>query len=82
MESINTDLALDAIENECARTDNVIFPISEICYATVSLSKTTKSNIYKVESRARQTIISCKYRDSPIQCNIALVYVENVHSSK
>ena len=39
MESIYTDLALYVSKIECARTDNVVFPISEICKGTVSLKK-------------------------------------------
>ena len=39
MESIYSKLALYGIENECARTDNVIFPISEICDGMVSLKQ-------------------------------------------
>ena len=43
MESIYTELALNAIKKECARTDNVIFLISEICdntaYKLISKNK-------------------------------------------
>ena len=41
MESIYTELALYGSINECARTDNVFFPISEICDGTISLSNKT-----------------------------------------
>ena len=37
MESIYTELALYGSKNECARTDNVYFPISEVCNGRVSL---------------------------------------------
>ena len=37
MESIFTKLALYGSKNECARTDNVFSPISEVCDGTVSL---------------------------------------------
>ena len=37
MESIYTELALYGSKNECARTDNVYFPISEVCDGMVSL---------------------------------------------
>ena len=37
MESIYTKLILYGSNNECARTDNVFFSISEICDGTVSL---------------------------------------------
>ena len=37
MESIYTELALYGSTIECARTDNVFTPISEVCYGTVSL---------------------------------------------
>ena len=38
MESIYTKLALYGTKNECARTDNVFYPISEVCIGTVSLT--------------------------------------------
>ena len=37
MESIYTELALYGSKNECARTENVFFPISEVCDGTISL---------------------------------------------
>ena len=37
MESIYTDLALYGSKNQCAKMDNVFFPISEVCGGTVSL---------------------------------------------
>ena len=37
MESIYPDLALCGRTNECARTDTVFFPISEVSKRTVSL---------------------------------------------
>ena len=37
MESIFTELALFGSTNECARTDSVLFPISEVSKGTVSL---------------------------------------------
>ena len=37
MESIYTELALYGSKNDCARTDNVFSPISEICDGRVSL---------------------------------------------
>ena len=37
MESIYIKLALYGSKNECARTDNVFSPISEVCNITVSL---------------------------------------------
>ena len=40
MESIYTELALYGIKKECARTDTVFLPISEVCDGTVSLTKT------------------------------------------
>ena len=39
MESINTELALYGSKNECARTDTVFLPISEVCNGTVSLTE-------------------------------------------
>ena len=39
MESIYTELALYGSNIECARTDNVFFPISEVCNGTVSLTE-------------------------------------------
>ena len=40
MESIYTKLALYGSKHFCATTDNVFFPISEVCDGTVSLIKT------------------------------------------
>ena len=37
MESIYTKLALCGSKKECARTENVFSPISEVCDGTVSL---------------------------------------------
>ena len=37
MESIYTDLALYGSTNDCARSDTVFLPISEVCDVTVSL---------------------------------------------
>ena len=37
MESIYTELALYGSKNECARTDNVFSPTSEVCDGTVTL---------------------------------------------
>ena len=37
MESIHIELALYASKNECARTDTVFLPMSEVCGGTVSL---------------------------------------------
>ena len=37
MESIYPELALCGSKNECARTDTVFFPISEVSDGTVSL---------------------------------------------
>ena len=36
MESIYTELALYGSKNECAKTDTVFLPISEVCDGTVS----------------------------------------------
>ena len=38
MESIYTELALYGSKNECARTENIFFSISEICDGMVSLT--------------------------------------------
>ena len=55
MESIYTELTLYGSNNECARTDTVFLPISEICDGTVSLMNTTASVSLctKLESMAR-----------------------------
>ena len=37
MESLYIGLALYGSQNECARTDTVFLPISEVCDGTVSL---------------------------------------------
>ena len=51
MESIYTKLALYWSKKECAKTDNVFSPISEVCNVTVSLLmeifKATKFFFYK-----------------------------------
>ena len=39
MESIYTELGLYGSKNECARTDIVFLPISEVCDGTVSLNR-------------------------------------------
>ena len=39
MESMYTELALYGSKNERARTDNVFFPLSEVCDGTVSLNR-------------------------------------------
>ena len=41
MESIYTKLAVYGSTNECARTDNVFLPISEVCDGMVSLTYNT-----------------------------------------
>ena len=42
MKSIYTELDLYGSKNECARTENVFSPISEVCYGTVYLWVFTK----------------------------------------
>ena len=39
MESIYDELAFYGIKNECANTDVVFLPISEVCDGTVSLTE-------------------------------------------
>ena len=46
MESIYTELALYDSKNECARTDTVFLPISEVCDGKVSLNETKKSGSF------------------------------------
>ena len=48
MESIYTKLALYGSKGECARTDNVFFPISEVCDGKVSLMKSWMYKFYDV----------------------------------
>ena len=48
MESIYTELALYGSKIECARTDNVLSPISEICDGTISLMKHPSSLLLKL----------------------------------
>ena len=45
MRSIYTELALHGIKNECARTDRVFLPISEVCNGAVSLECKVNINI-------------------------------------
>ena len=47
MESIYTKLALYGSKNDCARTDNVFFPISEVCDGTASLAQKRKKILKK-----------------------------------
>ena len=48
MESIYTEFALHGSNNECARTDNIFFLISEICNGTVSLKRNDlKKNFFQ-----------------------------------
>ena len=42
MEGIYNELALYGSKNECARTETVFIPISEVCDGTVSLSVTAE----------------------------------------
>ena len=58
MESIYTELALYGSQNEGARTDNVFFPISEVCNSTVSLTPLQQN-----EDKIR----SCKQKWFPAQ---------------
>ena len=52
MESIYTELALYGGKNECVRTDNVYFPISDVCDGMVSLTlRLTKGDSYKSYKR-------------------------------
>ena len=50
MRSIYTELALHGIKNECARTDIVFLPISEVCDGTVSLEKKNSFNCCNASS--------------------------------
>ena len=47
MEIIFTELALYGSNNECARTDNVFSPISEVCDGTVSLGVSRMKDFLK-----------------------------------
>ena len=44
MDSIYTELALSGSKTECARTETVFIPISEVCDGTVSLRTQAKGN--------------------------------------
>ena len=50
MESIYTGLALYGSINECARTETVFLPVSEVCNGTVSLTSDIfySKNIYDI----------------------------------
>ena len=50
MESIYTELALYGSKIECARTDSVFSPTSEVCDGTVTLGKymTDKTKLWKM----------------------------------
>ena len=45
MESIYTELALYGSKLECARTDHVFSPISEVCDGTVSLTFSAETGL-------------------------------------
>ena len=63
MESIYTELALFGSTNDCARTDSVYLPISEVCNGTVSLQKS------KLESE-----INCSPKKIKVSENEAFVF--------
>ena len=46
MESIYTELALYGMKNECARTDTVFLPISEVCNGTGSVTEWKGSGLH------------------------------------
>ena len=50
MKSIYTELALYGTKNEGAKTEKVLFPISEVCDGTVSL-KRIKLSIHRLVYR-------------------------------
>ena len=55
MESIYTELALYGSKNECARTDTVFLPISEVCDGKVSLCNPKNINTTLVS----RTLFKC-----------------------
>ena len=71
MESTNTELALYGSQKECAKTDNIFFPISEFCDGMVSLLNynNNKKNVYRLLTCAavftkhldHQSFINCLY---------------------
>ena len=46
IKSIYPELALDGRNNECARTDSVFFPISQVCTRGVTLIKLPRISLY------------------------------------
>ena len=49
MESRYTELALNGSKNECARTDIVFLPISEVCDGAVSHDTNVLSSLFPKE---------------------------------
>ena len=61
MEGIYTKLALYGSKNLCARTDNVFFPISEVCDGTVSLTEIGEYSSVKEDFIYAVTHLVCNY---------------------
>ena len=72
MVSTYTELALYGSQKECAKTDNIFFPISEFCNGTVSLvnyNNNIKKTAYRLLTCAavftkhldHQSFINCLY---------------------
>ena len=54
MESIFTELALYCIKNECARTNTVFLPTTEVCDGTVSLDVVDGKGLTNIYNRQIQ----------------------------
>ena len=65
MESIYTKLALYGRENDCARTDAVFLPISEVCNGTVSLAEVAILAIFFVLVAVSTTNVRSKVCMAP-----------------
>ena len=63
MESIYTELALYGSKNECARTDTVFLPISEVCDGKVSLKNLQLSFSNPKQKNFRFFLQKTKYSD-------------------
>ena len=75
MESIYLKLALCGSQNECTRTDNVFFPISQVCTRGVTLTKLrSKFLVTSKGNRFFEDICSAKHVIQPNTFYIFFLY--------
>ena len=71
MESTYTELALKGSKSECARTDTVFLPISEVCNGMVSLKYFQCIAVY-ISAVLQSVKLYCAVRCSAVQCSAVL----------